>query len=310
MGMNKILLNDMVNMAFKVTSTLVDCDCMALRIKDDNGDYPFYKYIGYKKDFIEKENSILNTCKGASQLECLCGKIVKGNIENIDDLVTSYGSISVNLENKALLNKLGNILESYRGECIEQGFKHCALIPLRSEDDCNGLLHLSSYDCDSIKENEICKIEELAKYLSQFINKIKQISTHEEKKKIKVLIADDEIQIALILKRLLDKYGYEAVTANDGEEAFEYISNNRIDLLISDIKMPKLSGMQLIRKIRRKYDIYGPKIIIMTGSLNSISKNFIIKNNIRQIISKPFEDIMEIPEIIGKMFARESEKCN
>jgi DNA-binding response OmpR family regulator len=147
-------------------------------------------------------------------------------------------------------------------------------------------------------------------YLSQFINKIKQISPREEKKKIKVLIADDEVQIALILKRLLDKYGYEAITANDGEEAFEYISNNRIDLLISDMKMPKLSGMQLVRKIRRKYDIYGPKIIIMTGSLNSISKNFIINNKIRQIITKPFEDIMEIPEIIGKMFAGESEEVN
>jgi hypothetical protein len=126
------------------------CLMMALRIKDDNGDYPFYKYSGYKKDFIEKENSILNTCKGDRQLECLCGQIIEGNMGNVDDVVSSYGSISINLENNELLNKLGNILNSYRGECLEQGFKHCALIPLKSDDACNGLLHLSSYDCDSI----------------------------------------------------------------------------------------------------------------------------------------------------------------
>ncbi len=65
-----------------------------------------------------------------------------------------------------------------------------------------------------------------------------------------ILIADDEQEIRDSLSLILDEEGYKCETAEDGEAALQFIKKANFDILIADIKMPKLDGMQLIEKTK------------------------------------------------------------
>ena len=79
----------------------------------------------------------------------------------------------------------------------------------------------------------------------------------------KVLVADDEEIIRELAKEVLEAEGYEVVTAEDGSAALSKIAEGGIDLLLTDIKMPEIDGLRLIREARK----VTPDLpsIIMTG---------------------------------------------
>lgn len=77
----------------------------------------------------------------------------------------------------------------------------------------------------------------------------------------RVLIADDTKNIRLLLTKCLELDGYEVVTAKDGQEALELFKQDRFDLAFIDIKMPQLSGTEVLKRIRDQ-GVMTPVIII------------------------------------------------
>jgi two-component system NtrC family response regulator len=67
-----------------------------------------------------------------------------------------------------------------------------------------------------------------------------------------ILIVDDEKNYPLILSAVLQEEGYEALTANSGEEALEIIDHSDVDLVLTDMKMPLMDGIELLEKIKEK----------------------------------------------------------
>ena len=76
-----------------------------------------------------------------------------------------------------------------------------------------------------------------------------------------ILVADDEQGIIDFVTLYLEKDGYTVFTATDGEDAWAHIQQEKIDLAILDIMMPKMNGYQLIKKIRAEKNI---PIILLT----------------------------------------------
>ncbi|MFA5701179.1 MAG: response regulator [Desulfuromonas sp.] len=78
-----------------------------------------------------------------------------------------------------------------------------------------------------------------------------------------ILIVDDEATSRYSLGRLLEREGYQVYSAADGYEALRKLQNNKIDMVLSDIKMPGLDGLGLLEQIRAKYpNIY---VIMVTA---------------------------------------------
>lgn len=67
---------------------------------------------------------------------------------------------------------------------------------------------------------------------------------------MKLLVVEDEIKTANTLKKGLEENGYEVMVANEGEAAFTMAARNKFDLIITDIIMPKLNGIDFCRKLR------------------------------------------------------------
>jgi len=84
------------------------------------------------------------------------------------------------------------------------------------------------------------------------------------KKPIKVLLVDDEKGIRFLLSEVLLDRGFEVSLAKDGQESLEKLENNHFDLVITDINMPRLDGVSMLKSMRRTGR--EEKIIIMTGN--------------------------------------------
>ena len=66
-----------------------------------------------------------------------------------------------------------------------------------------------------------------------------------------ILVVDDEREIVRALRRSLVAHGYTVLTANSGEEAVEIVARQRPDLLLLDLLLPGMSGLEVCRRVRR-----------------------------------------------------------
>jgi DNA-binding NtrC family response regulator len=112
----------------------------------------------------------------------------------------------------------------------------------------------------------------------------------------KIMIVDDEAGIRECLSEVLSGKGFDVVSAKDGRESLRYMRKSSFDLLITDINMPHLNGIELLKKMKtagRK-----EKVVIMTGG------SFDCKDFIRDIphiyfqLRKPF-NINELLQVVS-----------
>lgn len=104
----------------------------------------------------------------------------------------------------------------------------------------------------------------------------------------KILIADDESDIALILKLQLEDAGYRTVRARDGAEALEMLAREQFELLLLDIKMPKIDGMQVLRHVKNSYP--ATVVVMMTAHGNEEIAVQAMKDGALDYIAKPFSN--------------------
>jgi CheY-like chemotaxis protein len=86
-----------------------------------------------------------------------------------------------------------------------------------------------------------------------------------EKKTRKVLLVDDEIGFAELLRDLLELDSYEVVIASDGQEGLEKLETFTPDVIISDIVMPRLSGFELFKRVKAQPKTASIPFLFITG---------------------------------------------
>ncbi|MDY3069602.1 MAG: response regulator transcription factor [Parabacteroides sp.] len=125
----------------------------------------------------------------------------------------------------------------------------------------------------------------------------------------KILIVEDEVNIASFIKRGLQECGYEVTAAYDGEEAWQLIKQERYDLFMLDIIMPKIDGLQLCRMIRQNLG-YSIPILMVTalGTTDDIVSG--LDAGADDYISKPFSFAELQARIRALLRRREGAKVN
>jgi two-component system, NtrC family, nitrogen regulation response regulator NtrX len=103
----------------------------------------------------------------------------------------------------------------------------------------------------------------------------------------KILIVDDSEDIREILAELLSLSDFEVLQAEDGEKGYNLIKENRFDIVIADVLMPKMTGLELFRKVSE--DGYEMEFVLLSG-LDPKDQLFLqIKDKAVTVIGKPFE---------------------
>lgn len=103
----------------------------------------------------------------------------------------------------------------------------------------------------------------------------------------KILVVDDEKPISDIVKFNLDKEGYDVVTAYDGEEALEKVESEEPDLILLDLMLPKIDGLEVARQVRAKHNI---PIIMVTAKDSELDKVVGLELGADDYVTKPFSN--------------------
>ena len=107
-----------------------------------------------------------------------------------------------------------------------------------------------------------------------------------EKSQITILVVDDEPLLSEFVTRLLASEGFQTASAKNGEEACKILESDAIDLIISDIRMPKMDGVALLDHVNKHFQTI--PVILMTG-YSSLSIEEALSKGAKCVLGKPFK---------------------
>jgi DNA-binding NtrC family response regulator len=125
----------------------------------------------------------------------------------------------------------------------------------------------------------------------------------------RVLVVDDDASVRTSLEEFLTNKGYEVKTADDGLSAVNAVKNERFDVIVLDLMMPGMSGMEALNSIKDMDP--EPAVIIMTGFASLDSAIQAIRHGAYDYLTKPFqlnEFLIAIENASEKVFLREQHK--
>jgi CheY-like chemotaxis protein len=118
------------------------------------------------------------------------------------------------------------------------------------------------------------------------------------KSQARILVVDDEKTLRDILSRALERRGHRCTEAANGEEALELVSKQAFDLVMTDLKMPKVDGLALIEWLRESRPTV--PIIIMTGYADLDSARKALRLRVSDYLVKPFESLAEVQAAVER----------
>lgn len=103
----------------------------------------------------------------------------------------------------------------------------------------------------------------------------------------KILIVDDEVDICEMMSFTFDSHGFKTFVAYDAAQAFEIVKNEDLDLVVSDIRMPKGGGMKLLEDIKN-HNSERPKVFLITGYSDN-TREEAISAGAEDVLAKPIK---------------------
>jgi len=106
--------------------------------------------------------------------------------------------------------------------------------------------------------------------------------------KFRILVVDDEESMLLMLKTFFTEKGYDCLTASNGAKALEILEKEKIDIVITDMRMPEMDGLDLLRNIKETHK--NISAVIMTGFSEEYTTTEALNLGADGYITKPFRN--------------------
>ena len=104
----------------------------------------------------------------------------------------------------------------------------------------------------------------------------------------KILVADDEAHIIHVVQLKLEKGGFEVITAMDGQESLDTARRIHPSLLVTDLQMPILSGLEVAAALYREERTREIPVILLTAKGFEVDDSATANTNIKMVMTKPF----------------------
>lgn len=119
------------------------------------------------------------------------------------------------------------------------------------------------------------------------------------------LVVDDEAPIRMVVSEKLRAAGFDVQDARDGEEGLEKARLRRPDIIVTDLQMPYMSGVDMARAIAAEERTSGVPMILLTARGHILNQELLAGTSIRKIVPKPFS-ARELLGVIEQVLASES----
>jgi len=129
---------------------------------------------------------------------------------------------------------------------------------------------------------------------------------------LKILVVDDDIGTSLSISDYLELCGYSVLTADDGENALSIIQQEHLDLMVTDIIMPRMNGYELVRRVRQNIEFRLLPVILLTARTKTQERILGYQSGCDLYLPKPFE-LEELSAAVRNLLERsqiiKSEYC-
>jgi phosphoserine phosphatase RsbU/P len=117
-----------------------------------------------------------------------------------------------------------------------------------------------------------------------------------------VLVIDDDALMRMTLKAYLEDSGYSVVEAEDGEQGIELFNRERPDIVLTDLRMPKMDGFEVIARVKR--DSPGTPILAITGTGDEDTAAEAVRRGACDALLKPINDLKVLETVIARELDR------
>ncbi len=128
------------------------------------------------------------------------------------------------------------------------------------------------------------------------------------KPQARILVVDDNPDLRAYVSRILRQKGYQVGVARNGQEGFRVAWELRPQLIVTDLMMPEVSGLDLIRMIRDKEELKGTPIILLTAKADETTRIEGTERGADAYLSKPFNDRELLAEVRNLLLLKEKEQ--
>jgi DNA-binding NtrC family response regulator len=115
-----------------------------------------------------------------------------------------------------------------------------------------------------------------------------------------ILIVDDEVDMRTAIAYIFGKRGFNVLLAADGQEAYEITLNHNVDAIITDVRMPKMDGIELLKRVKSRMPNL-PVVFLISGFAD-VSAEDALRLGASGLVQKPFDTkkiVMELEKAIA-----------
>ncbi|UCC38458.1 MAG: response regulator [Candidatus Aminicenantes bacterium] len=124
----------------------------------------------------------------------------------------------------------------------------------------------------------------------------------------KIVVVDDDKAILKLLKAYLKKHKFHVFCATDGSQGFDLVKKEKPDILITDMLIPKIHGLDLCRKVKDDPDLENVRVVLMSGLYGKTTfRDDMEGSNADDFIKKPI-DLKQLKDLIDKLLGMKKEK--
>jgi signal transduction histidine kinase/ActR/RegA family two-component response regulator len=206
----------------------------------------------------------------------------------------TYGGTGLGL---TICKQLVNIMDGEIGVSsqVGRGSKFWFEIPVNLQNSKNGKNHEAAFPMSGKRGSEDDDHLTSQRILASARERVQQMD-----KAMRILVVEDNLVNQTVAVRTLRKMGIEAETANDGVEALSIVADHAFDLVLMDVQMPKMDGLETTRRIRmREEEQHLPRltIIAMTAHALSGDRERCLEDGMDGYITKPL-NVVDLAEVI------------
>jgi chemosensory pili system protein ChpA (sensor histidine kinase/response regulator) len=106
----------------------------------------------------------------------------------------------------------------------------------------------------------------------------------------RVLLVDDSVSVRRFVAHMLEKGGFEVLTANDGAEALERLIDTTVDVVVTDLEMPRVNGYELIENLRRRRSTHEVPVVVLTTRAGEKHWALARRLGVRHYVTKPVDE--------------------
>lgn len=121
----------------------------------------------------------------------------------------------------------------------------------------------------------------------------------EEEMRAQILVIDDDPIVTRMLSRVLS--GHDVHVAHTGSEGLEQVRNHAFDVILCDLAMPGMSGIEFYRAVRELSPTVADRVVFMTGGAFTTRAAAFAGEHLERIVEKPFDIVADVRARLGEM---------